>query len=148
MKSIKNRKAFHEYFILDTYEAGIVLVGTEIKSIRQGKINFKDSYARIDENNEVWLMNMHISIYDKGTHFNHKPERSRKLLLSKREIKKLRQKIEEKGMTLVPTDLHITDNGLAKITIGVAKGKHTYDKRDSLQKKDMNRDMERKLKNY
>lgn len=145
MKIFKNKKASHNFFFVQELEAGIVLVGTEIKSIRAGRINFKDSYARI-ENNEIWLYNMHISSYEKANYFNHEPERKRKLLLSRREIKKLVSKVEEKGLTLVPKDLFINDKGLAKLTLAVAKGKRQYDKRDALQKKDELRDMQRRQK--
>ncbi len=147
MLSIKNRKASHDYFFIMELEAGMLLKGTEIKSIRQGKVNFKDSYARITDN-EVWLYNLHISPYDKGNFFNHEAERKRKLLLNKIEIKKLNRKIDEQGLTLVPKEIYINEKGLAKIIIALAKGKHTYDKRESLQEKDQKRDMERKMKEF
>lgn len=147
MKVFRNKKASHNFFFTQELEVGVALMGTEIKSIRAGKINFKDSYARI-EKNEVWLYNLHISPYDKADHFNHEPERKRKLLLNKREIKKLVSKVEEKGLTLVPKDLYINEKGLVKITLAVAKGKRLYDKRETLQKKDAMRDMERKMKNF
>jgi SsrA-binding protein len=145
MKLYKNKKASHNYFFLQEVEAGIVLKGTEIKSIRLGKVNFKDSYARIIDN-EMWLFNLHISPYEQGSYFNHEPERKRKLLLHRREINKLMGKVEERGLTLVPKNLYINDAGKVKVTICLAKGKHLYDKRDTLQKKDQMRDMERRLK--
>ncbi|OPX28838.1 MAG: SsrA-binding protein [Candidatus Cloacimonas sp. 4484_143] len=147
MKIFKNRKASHNFFFVQEFEVGIVLMGTEIKSIRAGKISFKDSYARI-EDNEIWLHNLHISPYDKADHFNHDAERKRKLLLNKREIKKITIQVEEKGLTLVPKNLYINDNGLVKITLAVAQGKKLYDKREALQKKDAMRSMERKMKDY
>lgn len=145
MKSIKNRRASHDFAIEQTYEAGIALVGTEIKSIRAGKVNFKDSYARV-ENGECWLLNLHISPWEKSAHFNHEPERRRKLLMHRHEIRRLRVKVDEQGMTLVPLEIYINDKGLCKVTIALAKGKKTYDKRDSLQKKDLQRERERQDK--
>ncbi|MBM4399327.1 MAG: SsrA-binding protein SmpB [Candidatus Cloacimonetes bacterium] len=142
MKSIKNRKAEHNYYIIQSVEAGIVLTGTEIKSIRAGRVNFKDSYARIEEG-ECWLMNMHISPWEKASYFNHDPERKRKLLLKKHEIKRLKTKVDEQGMTLVPLELYITETGKCKVLLALAKGKHTYDKKESLQKKDLERERER-----
>ncbi len=147
VKRFKNRKASFQYFFIEEVEAGIVLTGTEIKSLRDGKMNFKDSYARID-NGEVWLVNLHISPYEKGTYFNHDPERRRKLLLHRREIKKLLSKIEEKGMTLIPKDVFINDSGLAKVTLALAKGKHTYDKSDTVKERDERRDMDRAMKGF
>ncbi|HPR17533.1 MAG TPA: SsrA-binding protein SmpB [Candidatus Cloacimonadota bacterium] len=145
MKIFKNRKAAHEFFFVQEIEAGIVLTGSEIKSVREGKINFKDAYAKI-ENSEVWLYNLHISSYDKANYFDHEPERKRKLLLNRREIRKLTIKVEEKGFTLVPKDLYLNEKGLAKLTLAVAKGKKLYDKRETLQKKDEIRDLERRQK--
>jgi SsrA-binding protein len=146
MKSFKNRKAYHNYFFLQDFEAGIVLQGTEVKSIRSGKLNFKDSFARIEEN-EIWLHHMHISVYERGSYSNHDPERKRKLLLNRREIKKIMKYTEEKGMTLVPKTVFINDKGLVKVVVSIAKGKKTYDKRDSLKEKDAIRDVQRKIKN-
>lgn len=145
MKIFRNKKAGHNYFFVQEYEAGIVLKGSEIKSIRAGKVNFKDSYARI-EKGEIWLFNLHIGSYEKANVFDHEPERKRKLLLNRREIGKLTTKVEEKGFTLVPKDLYINDEGFAKITLAVAKGKKNYDKRDSLQKKDEEREQQRRIK--
>ena len=142
MKSIKNRKAEHEYYILQTLEAGIVLTGTEIKSIRAAKVSFKDSYARI-ENGECWLLNLHISPWETASFFNHDPERRRKLLLNRHEIRRLRVKVDEQGMTLIPLELYINEAGKCKVKLALAKGKHSYDKRDSLQKKDLERERER-----
>ena len=113
MKSIKNRKAEHEYYIIQTLEAGIVLTGTEIKSIRAGRVNFKDSYGKI-ENMECWLMNLHISPWEKASFFNHDPERKRKLLLNRNEIKRLKTKVDEQGMTLVPLEMYINETGKCK----------------------------------
>lgn len=146
MKAMKNRKARHEYFFIDTYEAGVVLQGTEIKSIRQGKVSFKDSYAKIDKDGQVWLLNLHISPYEKSTYFNHEATRPRKLLLNKREIKKMNTKIIEGGMTLVPSQIYINDRGYCKVEIALAKGKKNYDKRDVMQKRDQKRDLERAKK--
>jgi len=145
-KEFKNRKAFHDYFFLEEFEAGIVLSGTEIKSIRAGKVSFKDSYARIDDG-EIWLYNLHISPYEKGNVFNHEPERKRKLLLKKREIHKLIKKVEEKGLTLIPKKIFINDRGYAKVILAIAKGKKLYDKRETLRRKDEERDRQRRQKN-
>ena len=146
MIEIKNKKALFDYDIADTYEAGIVLKGTEIKSIKQGKAHLKDSYAII-RNNEVYLLNMHISKYEKGSIFNHEETRTRKLLLHKKEILKLRDKIAIKGYTLVPIKLYFSKNK-AKILLGIGKGKKTYDKRESLKEKSINKDIKKTLKNY
>jgi SsrA-binding protein len=145
MKSFMNRKASHEYYFIEDFEAGIVLKGTEIKSLRAGRLSFKDSFATIKEG-EVWLLNLHISPYDKEAHFNHEPERKRKLLLNKREIRKLTRKVEEQGMTIVPKSVYINAKGLAKVKISLAKGKHNYDKREVLMKKDQQRDLDRRIK--
>jgi len=139
-----NRKARHEYHILDAYEAGIVLKGTEVKSIREGNVNLKDSYAII-KYSEVFLINMHIGPYRQGNIFNHEPLRDRKLLLNKREIKKLIGKVEEKGMTLVPLKLYFK-RGIVKIELALAKGKILYDKRESIAKRDYEREKIRELK--
>ena len=129
----ENRKARHEYFIEETYEVGIALKGTEVKSLRQGKGNLKDSYASI-EDGEVYLYNCHISPYTHGNILNHEPLRKRKLLLHKREIKKLYGKTEERGLTLVPLKMYFS-RGVAKLELAVAKGKKTYDKRETLKRK-------------
>ena len=146
MIEIQNKKAKFDYEILDTYEAGIVLTGTEIKSIRDGKAQLKDSYAVI-RNGEVFLLNMHISHYEQGNIFNHDETRTRKLLLHKKEILKLRDRVEIEGLTLVPIKLYFKGNK-AKILIGIAKGKKTYDKRESIKKRDIDRDLKKQYKNY
>ena len=139
-----NRKAFHDFLIFDKYVAGIVLTGTEIKSIRKGMLNLKDSFAKI-EDNEVFLYNMHISPYEQGNRFNHKPDRVRKLLLQKKEIMKILAKIKKEGYTIVPLELFLT-HGFAKIELGLAKGKKIYDKRETIAKKTQNRDIARQMK--
>ena len=145
MVEFRNKKAEFDYFFVQEIEAGIVLKGTEIKSIRLGRINFKDSYAKIVDG-EVWVYNLHISPYEKTTYFNHEPERKRKLLLHKREIRKLKAKVEQEGMTLVPKKMYINEQGKCKVLLALAKGKKNYDKRDTIQAKDMKRDMERRGK--
>ena len=139
-----NRKAFHDFLIFDKYIAGIVLTGTEIKSIRKGMLNLKDSFAKI-EDNEVFLYNMHISPYEQGNRFNHKPDRVRKLLLQKKEIMKILAKIKKEGYTIVPLELFLT-HGFAKIELGLAKGKKIYDKRETIAKKTQDRDIARQMK--
>lgn len=146
MIEIQNKKAKFDYEIIDTYEAGIVLTGTEIKSIRAGKAQLKDSYATI-KNREVFLLNMHISQYKQGNIFNHNETRTRKLLLHKKEILKLRDKVEIGGFTLVPIKLYFKGNK-AKILLGVAKGKKEYDKRETIKKRDTLLEMKKSLKRY
>ena len=141
---IKNRSVFHEYFIDSRYEAGMVLLGTEIKSLREGKISFNDSYCLIDKG-EVWLKSLHIAEYSHGATNNHDPLRDRKLLLRKREIKKIEGKLKEKGYTIVPLRIFFSDKNLAKIEIGLAKGKKLHDKRESIKQKDVEREMKRFL---
>lgn len=141
----QNRKARHEYQILESYEAGMVLQGTEVKSLRNGKANLKDAYARV-ENGEVWLYNCHISPYDQEARYNHEPERKRKLLLNRREIRKLTGKVEERGLTLVALKIYFA-RGKAKVELGLGKGKKLYDKRADIAKKDSQREMERAFKN-
>ena len=143
MRVFRNKKAGFNYYFVQELEAGIVLKGSEIKSIRAGKVNFKDAYARI-EAEEVWLYNLHIGSYEKANVFDHEPERRRKLLLNRKEIRKISTKVDEKGFTLIPKDLYINEEGLVKITLAVAKGKKTYDKRDSLKEKDEERERLRK----
>ncbi len=143
---ILNRKARHDYTILEEYEAGIVLKGTEIKSIRNGSANLKDSYAIIKDN-EAFLLNTHISIYKQGNIFNHEETRTRKLLLNKKEIKKLDSKVKIEGLTLVPLKLYFKNNK-AKILIGVCKGKKNYDKREALKTRDINLEIRKAMKNY
>lgn len=135
----------HEYFIIQKYEAGISLKGTEIKSIRAGMINFKDSYAKVDDG-QCWLLNLHISPWEKAAFFNHEAERPRRLLMHKSEIKRLKAKVEEQGMTLVPLEVYINEKGFCKVSLALAKGKKFFDKRDSLQKKDLEREKAREEK--
>lgn len=141
----QNRKAYHDYFIEETFEAGIILTGSEVKSLRAGKANLKDSYARIKDS-EVFLVKTHISAYTKADSFNQAdPERTRKLLLHKKEILRLIGKTKEKGYTLIPTKLYFKD-GKAKVEIGLAKGKAFYDKRETIKKKDVQREMQKAMK--
>jgi SsrA-binding protein len=142
-----NKKARHDYFIEDVLEAGLVLTGTEIKSIRQGKVNLKESYAKID-NGEVIVLGMHISPYEQGNRFNVDPLRPRKLLLHKQEIRKLIGYTTLKGLTLVPLTMYINEKGMAKMELAVARGKKEYDKRDTIAKKDADRRMQQVAKNY
>lgn len=141
---INNRKAKYNYQVLDQIEAGIVLTGTEIKSIRSGKANIKDSYASV-KNGEIFLINMHISSYENGNIFNHEETRTRKLLLHKNEILKLNDKIRLEGFTLIPLKVYLK-NGKAKVLIGICKGKKTYDKREDIKKRDIERELRSKLK--
>ncbi|MDR1620944.1 MAG: SsrA-binding protein SmpB [Synergistaceae bacterium] len=141
----QNRKARHDYFILESLECGIVLTGTEIKSIRAGNLNLKDSYASIDKG-ELWLVGLHVSPYEKGSYYNHEPERDRKLLVNKHELIRLNGKIREKGLTLVPLSVYIKDGRRAKIELALAKGKTTYDKRDAIAERDAKRDMARAVR--
>lgn len=140
-----NRKAFHEYTIFDKFVAGMVLFGTEIKSIRKGAVNLKDSFAKI-EDGEIYLYNCHISPYEQGNRYNKDPERVRKLLLNKKEILKMLGKIKKEGYTIVPLELFLS-NGYAKLEIALAKGKKLHDKRDDIAKKTQKRDMDRAMKN-
>ena len=140
-----NKKAYHDYFIEETYEAGIVLTGTEIKSVRQGKVSIKESYAKI-EKSELILYGMNISPYEQGNRYNVDPLRPRKLLLHKQEIRKLIGYTTIKGLTLVPLKMYINEEGRAKVEIAVARGKKNYDKRDDIAKRDAKRDMDRKMK--
>ncbi|GHS87989.1 SsrA-binding protein [Synergistales bacterium] len=141
----QNRKARHDYFVLDTLECGIVLTGTEIKSVRLGNLNLKDSYASI-EKGEMWLIGLHISPYDKGSYYNHEPERTRKLLAAKHEIVRLNSKIREKGLTLVPLSVYIKDGRRAKVEVALARGKAAYDKRDAIAERDAKRDIARAVR--
>ncbi|NLP30244.1 MAG: SsrA-binding protein SmpB [Clostridiales bacterium] len=140
-----NKKARHDYFIEEVYEAGIVLTGTEIKSIRQGKVNIKESFAKI-ENGEVILYQMHISPYEHGNRYNVDPVRPRKLLLHKREIRKLIGYTTQQGLTLVPLNIYINEKGLAKLELAVARGKKLYDKREDIAKRDSERRMQQVMK--
>ena len=139
-----NRKAFHEYFISDTFEAGLVLVGSEIKSIRAGRVSLQDGYVSFEQG-EAWLANVHIAQYDPASRQNHDPKRRRKLLLHRREIDRLAGKVQEKGFTVIPTRLYLKD-GRAKVEIGLAKGKRLYDKREAIAKRDSQRQVDRALK--
>lgn len=140
----KNKQAFFNYIVEEKFEAGIVLVGTEVKSVKNGKFSFTDSYARI-KNGELWLLGLHISPYDFGNIHNHDPLRDRKLLVHKQEIKRLSRKIDEKGLTLVPLRFYLK-NGIVKVEIGICKGKKVHDKRESIKQKDLKREAERELK--
>jgi len=139
-----NRKAYHDYHIEDRYEAGIVLTGTEIKSIRAGRVNLRDSYARI-VNGEVWLVGAHVAPYDQGTRYNPPPKRERKLLLHKREIHRLQGKIEERGYTLVPLRVYLKGSR-AKVELALARGKRQYDKRAAIAKREADREVQRALR--
>ena len=140
----ENRKAYHDYFIEERVEAGIILTGTEIKSIRNGKVNLKDSYAHVS-NGEVWVNQMHISTYEQGNRFNHDPLRPRKLLLHRSEISKLVGKIQQQGLTIIPLKIYLK-KGLAKVELAVCQGKKNYDKRQTLAEREGKREIERALK--
>lgn len=139
---IKNKKAYFNYTISDEYEAGIVLVGTEIKSVRKGSVNITDSYIRI-KNNEAFIINMFIEKYDSGSIFNHETNRERKLLLHKKEIKKIKEKVIKEGYTLIPLKIYLKNN-VAKVLIGLAKGKKKYDKREDIKKRDLEREVNKR----
>ncbi len=145
MAEIKNRSVYHEFFIDTKYEAGVVLLGTEVKSIRDGKVSFNDSYCLIHKG-EIWIKSLHIAEYSHGSANNHDPIRDRKLLLQKKEIKKIEGKLKEKGYTLVPLRMYFNEKSLVKIEIGLAKGKKLHDKRETIKKKDVEREMKRFLK--
>ena len=145
--NIKNKRAEHEYFLMDRLTAGIALTGTEIKSIRNGKASLAESYCTF-KGDELFVVGMHIAEYDKGTYNNHDPKRDRKLLLTSRELRKLKAKVQEKGFTIIPVLLFINEKGLAKLDIALARGKHYYDKRESLKTKDSKRDVEKQLKGF
>ena len=140
--SFKNRKAYYQYEFIDTLEAGIVLLGTEIKSIREGKLSFTDAYC-IFKKNELFVKGLHISEYSMGNVNNHEPKRDRKLLLNHRELKQWLKKVNEKGYTIIPVNLYVNDDGLAKLKIALSRGKKLYDKRESLKQKDIKRDIDR-----
>jgi len=139
----RNRKAQHDYFLLDTYEAGISLLGSEIKSIRAGQISIKEAYVRVD-GKQAWLVDAHIAPYDHANRNNHEPRRVRKLLLHKREIDKLYDQVRKKGVTIIPTRVYLK-RGLAKVEIAIAQGKKKYDKRQAIAKRDAQREIERQL---
>lgn len=145
MADIKNRSAYHEYFIEDKFEAGLVLQGTEVKSLRAGKASFNDSYCIIDKG-EVFIKSLHIAEYSHGTVNNHDPLRLRKLLLNKKEIRKLENKLKERGYTIVPLRIFFNGKGFAKLEIGLGKGKKLYDKRETIKQRDVEREMKRFIK--
>lgn len=142
---VRNRKAEHEYFILERIEAGIELQGSEVKSVRLGKINISDAYALVEEA-QCWLLNLHISPYDLAHHDNHDPLRKRRLLLHRRQIKKLFVKSEERGLTIVPTMIYWNEKGKIKVELGIAKGKHSYDKRQAIAERDATREKQRAIR--
>ena len=142
----QNKKARHDYSIVDTIEAGIVLTGTEIKSVRAARIQLKDGYAQI-KNGEAWLINVHIAPFEQGNIWNQDPDRTRKLLLKKKQITKLQNDLKGTGMTLVPLKVYLK-NGFAKVLLGIVKGKHDYDKRESIKRREQNRDIARVMKQY
>jgi SsrA-binding protein len=143
--AIDNRSAYHHYFIDQEFTAGMVLRGTEVKSIRDGKVSFNDSYCLVHQD-EIWVKSLHIAEYRFGTSSNHMPTADRKLLLKKREIRKIQQKMKEQGYTIIPLKIFFTDKGLAKMNIGLAKGKKLYDKRETIKAKENQREMQRKYK--
>ncbi len=140
--NILNRRASFEYFFLEKYDAGLALTGTEIKSIREGKVNLQDAYC-LFLGNELFIRNLHISPYTEGTHYNHEPLRDRKLLLNRRELKKMEVKLKDQGLTIIPIRIFSSERGLAKIEIALAKGKKLYDKRDSIKERDVKREADR-----
>ena len=146
--NIQNKKARFEYEILDRYTAGIVLTGTEIKSIRYSKASIAESFCEFSDKDELFVINMYVEEYTHGTHYNHKPRRTRKLLLHKKELRKLRKEVKNTGLTIVPLRLFINQKGLAKLDIALAKGKKLYDKRDTIKDRDNKRNLDRIKKNY
>lgn len=146
--NIKNRRARFDYEILDTYTAGIVLGGTEIKSIRLGKASISQSFCEFNDKGELFVINMQIDEYSYGGHYNHKPKAERKLLLNRRELKKLQKEVTTSGNTIIPLNLFINDRGLAKVNIGLAKGKKLYDKRDTIKDRDSKRNLDRIKKSF
>jgi SsrA-binding protein len=147
MSEIKNRSAYHDYFIEDKFDAGMVLAGTEVKSIRDGKVNFVDSFC-VFFKGELWVRNMHIAEYRFGTTNNHLAVHDRKLLLHKRELRKLENKLKEKGYTLVPLRIFFNEKGYAKLEIGLGKGKKNYDKRETIKQRDTEKEIKRHLNRY
>ena len=146
--NIKNKRARFDYEILDKYIAGIQLVGTEIKAIREGKASLADSFCEFNDRGELFVVNMYINEYSHGTHYNHQPKRERKLLLNKKELKKLRREVEKNGMTIVPLRMFITEKGWAKLEIGLARGRKNYDKRHLLKERDIKRQLDQVRKDY
>jgi len=143
---IKNRSAYFEYHVDDKYTAGVMLTGTEIKSVREGKASFNDAYCYFTSAGELYIKSFHIAEYSHGTYANHDPMRERKLLLQKKELRKMHNKIKERGYTIIPLRLFINEKGLAKIEIGLAKGKKLYDKRESIRQRETERELKRKYK--
>lgn len=146
--NIKNKRARFEYDLLDTYIAGLVLSGTEIKSIRLGKASITESFCEFNDRGELFVVNMQVDEYSHGTHYNHKPKAERKLLLNKQELKKLEKEVKNVGLTIVPLNLFVNDRGLAKINIALAKGKKLFDKRESIKDRDNKRNLDRLKKNF
>ena len=145
---IKNKRARFDYEILDTYVAGIVLTGTEIKSIRNGKASISESFCEFNDKGELFVINMTVEEYSHGTHYNHLPKASRKLLLNRRELKKLDREVRTTGLTIIPLNLFVNDKGLAKLKIALARGKKQYDKRETLKSRETNRQLDRVKKSY
>ena len=146
--NIKNKRARFEYELLDKYTAGIVLSGTEIKSIRQSKASISESFCEFNDNGELFIINMQIDEYSHASHYNHKPKAERKLLLNKRELKKLEKEVKTSGLTIIPLNLFLNDRGLAKLNVALAKGKKLYDKRESIKDRDNKRNLDRIKKNF
>ena len=147
LPEIVNRKARFNYEFIESYKAGLVLTGTEIKSVKEGKVNMSDSFCYF-RNGELWLKNLHISVYSNGSYANHEPLRLRKLLLQKRELRKLEGKIKEKGLTIIPYEIFFNERGIAKIQIELAKGKKAYDKRETIKERDTQKEIQRVKKAY
>ena len=146
--NIKNKRARFEYEILDKYTAGIVLSGTEIKSIRESKASISESFCEFNDNGELFIINMQIDEYSHASHYNHKPKAERKLLLNKRELKKLEKEVNTSGLTIIPLNIFLNDRGLAKLNVALAKGKKLYDKRETMKDRDNKRDLDRIKKNF
>ena len=146
--NIKNKRARFEYELMDTYTAGIVLGGTEIKSIREGKASISESFCEFNDNGELFIVNMHIDEYSHGSHYNHLPRAERKLLLNKKELRKLYKEIKASGLTIIPLNLFLNERGLAKLKISLAKGKKLYDKRDTIKDRDNKKNLDRIKKNF
>ncbi len=146
--NIKNKRARFEYELMDTYMAGIVLGGTEIKSIREGKASISESFCEFNDNEELFIVNMHIDEYSHGSHYNHLPRAERKLLLNKRELRKLYKEVKASGLTIIPLNLFLNEKGLAKLNIALAKGKKLYDKRDTIKDRDNKKNLDRIKKNF
>lgn len=142
----QNRRARHDYFIVETFECGIVLTGTEIKSVRDGKVNLKDSYAKF-ERGELWLINAHISPYEKASWYRHDPRQNRKLLMHRKELRRLSAKVKEKGLTLIPLSMYLKEGRLAKVALALAQGKNAHDKRDAIMERSAKRSIAREMRN-